>query len=270
MVTASFDAAVRYEALERGASDFLNKPVDKVEFIARVRNLLALRESSEALKNRAAWLDTEVKKATASILMRERESIALLCGAAEYRDPETGAHIHRMAHYSRLIAEELRRPLAEQADILAAAPMHDIGKVGTPDAILLKPGRLTDDEMVIMRRHAKNGYDILNRSDAELLRLGALIALNHHEKFDGTGYPQGLRGEEIPLVGRIVAVADVFDALTSARPYKAAWPLADARAHLEKSRGSHFDPDCVDAFLRRWDDILVIREQFHDEEPPQH
>jgi putative two-component system response regulator len=169
-----------------------------------------------------------------------------------------------MAHYSRLIAEELGMPREQQDYILSAAPMHDIGKVGTPDQILLKPGRLTPDEMVTMRQHATIGFNILKSSKARMLQLAAEIAVSHHERFDGSGYPYGLAGQAIPLVGRIVAVADVFDALTSVRPYKHAWSLEDARAYLVDNSGSHFDPACVDALLKRWDDVLAVRARFKD------
>ncbi|CAG0967236.1 partial Cyclic di-GMP phosphodiesterase response regulator RpfG, partial [Anaerolineae bacterium] len=189
-----------------------------------------------------------------------------LSRAAEYRDPETGAHILRMSHYTRLIAQNLGLTEAEQELLLDAAPMHDIGKVGTPDHILLKPGRLTDEELVIMRQHAEIGYEILKDSVSPLLRTAALVAWTHHEKFDGSGYPRGLAGENIPLYGRIVAVADVFDALTSARPYKLAWEVDRALDFLREGRGSHFDPACVDAFLQDMDAVLSIKDRYRDEE----
>ncbi|OFA02463.1 HD domain-containing phosphohydrolase [Duganella sp. HH101] len=265
MVTASVDVDVRHRALENGASDFLIKPIDKVEFLARTRNMLALRSATLGLQHRASWLAEEVAKATAELRAREQETIMLLCRASEYRDPETGAHIQRMAHYSRLIAEQLGLPEEQQQDVLNAAPMHDIGKVGTPDHILLKPGRLDPDEMAVMRQHAGIGYNILKDCQARMLQLAAEIALTHHERYDGTGYPRGLAGEAIPLVGRIVAVADVFDALTSVRPYKSAWSMEDARQHLLDNCGGHFDPRCVDALLQRWDDVQEIRARFRDE-----
>ncbi|MES2261116.1 MAG: HD domain-containing phosphohydrolase [Pseudomonadota bacterium] len=268
MVTASVDVEVRHRALENGASDFLIKPIDKVEFLARTRNMLQLRRASVALQHRASWLASEVGKATAELRAREQETIMLLARASEYRDPETGAHIQRMAHYSRLIAAELGLSEAEQEDILNAAPMHDVGKVGTPDHILLKPGRLNDEEMVIMRQHAQVGYDILKGSQARMLQLAAEIALTHHERYDGTGYPNGYAGEQIPLVGRIVAVADVFDALTSVRPYKQAWSMDDARQFLLDNRDTHFDPRCVAALLARWDSVHAIRARFHDRGDP--
>lgn len=264
MVTASQDIEIRHRALENGASDFLIKPIDKVEFMARTRNMLALRRATLALQDRADWLSSEVAKATAELRAREQETILLLCRASEYRDPETGAHIQRMAHYSHLIASELGMPAEEQEHLLNAAPMHDIGKVGTPDYILLKPGRLNAEEMEVMRQHALIGYNILKSSEAKMLQLAAEIAYSHHERFDGSGYPNGLVGDAIPLSGRIVAVADVFDALTNVRPYKQAWSLEAARNFLLENRGTHFDPACVDALMRRWDDVLEIRERLND------
>ena len=264
MVTASQDVEIRHRALENGANDFLIKPIDKVEFLARTRNMLELRRATVALQNRASWLSSEVSKATAELRAREQETILLLCRASEYRDPETGAHIQRMAHYSCLIAAELGMSADEQAFILNAAPMHDIGKVGTPDHILLKPGRLNPEELVVMRQHAVIGYNILKSSEAALLQLAAEIAYAHHERWDGSGYPNGLAGEAIPLVGRIVAVADVFDALTNVRPYKTAWSLEAAKNFLLENSGSHFDPQCVAALLRRWPAVLEIRDRLDD------
>lgn len=271
MVTADRESDVRYRALAMGARDFLTKPIDKAELTVRVRNLLALHAAEIQLRDRATWLAAEVKKATAGILAREREAILRLARAAEYRDPETGAHLVRMSRYTRLIAERLGLPAAEQDLLLEAAPMHDIGKIGIPDAVLLKPGRLTDDEFAVMKQHTAIGRDILHDSPAPLLQCAAAIALAHHEKFDGSGYPQGLAGTAIPLYGRIVAVADVFDALTSERPYKMAWPLARAREFLRAEAGRHFDPDCVAAFLSAWDEVRAIHDRDRDtsrSEPP--
>lgn len=260
------DVEIRHRALENGASDFLIKPIDKVEFLARTRNMLQLRRATVGLQHRASWLADEVAKATLELRSREQETIMLLARASEYRDPETGAHILRMAHYSRLIADQLGLPWQEQDDIFNAAPMHDVGKVGTPDHILLKPGRLTDDEMAIMRQHAQIGYDILKSSQARMLQLAATIALTHHERYDGGGYPNGLRGDGIALAGRIVAVADVFDALTSRRPYKRAWSMDAARQYLLDHSGSHFDPHCVAALLARWDEVQAVRARYQDPE----
>jgi response regulator RpfG family c-di-GMP phosphodiesterase len=228
--------------------------------------LLDLEAARHKLAMRADTLAEEVSKATAAILQRERETVLRLSKAAEYRDPETGAHILRMAHYSELIARGLGLPLADQQLLLEAAPMHDIGKVGITDSVLLKPGRLTQEEFELMKQHAQIGYEILKDSSSLVLQTGAAIALGHHEKFDGSGYPQGLVGEQIPIFSRIVAVADVFDALTSERPYKKAWSLERASEHLKAQSGLHFDPACVEVFFAHWEQVLAIRSRFKDEE----
>jgi len=265
MATADTDTDVRHKALQLSANDFLTKPVNKTELRARVTNMLALRKAQLQLANRANWLAEEVRKATREIVAREREAIHRLSLAAEYRDPETGAHLLRLSKYARLVAANLGLSETEQNLIADAAPMHDIGKVGIPDAILLKPGRLDGDEMKIMRTHAQIGADILKGSPSPLLQAAAVIALTHHEKYDGSGYPNGLKGEQIPLHGRIIAVADVFDALTSARPYKPAWEFDRAVALIREGAGHHFDPSCVAAFLHDWDAVLHIHEQNRDE-----
>jgi putative two-component system response regulator len=264
VITANDQKQVRYRALDAGAADFLTKPVDRIEFLARVTNMLALSDVRKKLADRAAWLAEEVRKATFEVVQRERETVIRLSKAAEYRDPETGAHILRMAHYSELIARGLGLSVADQGLLLEAAPLHDIGKVGIADNILLKPGRLTPDEFEIMKQHAVYGYEILKGSSSRVLQAGAAIARAHHEKFDGTGYPNGLTGLEIPIFSRIVAVADVFDALTSERPYKKAWPLEQAAAHIKSNAGTHFDPDCVTIFFAHWDTVLEIRQRFTD------
>jgi putative two-component system response regulator len=262
MITANDQKQIRYRALDMGANDFLTKPVDKVEFLARAKNMLTLNDARKKLASHADWLADEVRKATRKIVERERETVIRLSKAAEFRDPETGAHILRMAHFSQLIARELGLPIEEQDLLLEAAPMHDIGKVGIADSILLKPGRLEPEEFEIMKRHAQIGHELLEGSASRVLQAGADIALGHHEKFDGSGYPSGLKGTEIPIFSRIVAVADVFDALTSERPYKKAWTLEAAVDFLKAGSGTHFDPDCINAFLKVWDQILAVRLQF--------
>ncbi len=262
MVTADHEKQTRYDALQGGATDFLNKPIDRHEFQPRVHNMLALRKAHLATRERARLLADEVALATREIHARESEMVTRLARAAEFRDPETGAHIQRMAHYSELIACRLGLDSAHQKQILQASPMHDVGKLGIPDSILLKPGRLTPEEFETMKGHPRHGYDILKESSSPVIQLAASIALTHHERFDGEGYPGALRGNAIPLEGRIVAVADVFDALTSSRPYKRAWSLDEARQHLDRGRGSHFDPHCIDAFLGAWEAVLAIRERF--------
>jgi putative two-component system response regulator len=267
MITANDQKQIRYSALDIGANDFLTKPIDKVEFLARARNMLSLNQARKHLADHATWLADEVRKATREIVNRERETVLRLSKAAEYRDPETGAHILRMAHYSMLIARELGLPEAEQQLLLEAAPMHDIGKVGISDGILLKPGRLSDEEFEVMKQHAMFGYELLSGSSSKLLQAGAEIAKGHHEKYDGSGYPSGIKGEDIPIFSRIVAVADVFDALTSERPYKKAWDLQEAVDFLKQGMGTHFDPACVTAFLAAWDDVQLVRSKYQEALP---
>ncbi|PKO38806.1 MAG: two-component system response regulator [Betaproteobacteria bacterium HGW-Betaproteobacteria-6] len=269
MITANDQKDVRYDALLGGANDFLTKPIDRVEFSARARNMLSLRTGQKYLADRAEHLSVLVDERTAEIREREKELIFRISRAAEFRDPETGAHIQRMAHYSQIIALGLDLSLAQQKLILEAAPMHDVGKIGIPDYILLKPGKLTPEEFEVMKGHARLGQELLKDSRSEVIQAGAEVAISHHEKYDGTGYPHGLKGHQIPLFGRIVAVADVFDALTSERPYKRAWSLDDACKYLEDGRGKHFDPMCVEAFLAGWEHVLDIRQRFRDEEMPQ-
>lgn len=268
MITANDQKDVRYEALEGGANDFLNKPIDRIEFSARARNMLSLRTGQKFLADRAQHLAALVEEQTREIREREKELIFRMSRAAEFRDPETGAHIQRMAHYSRLIARGLGLDETTQNLLLEAAPMHDVGKIGIPDSILLKPGKLTPEEFDLMKGHARIGYELLKNSSSASLRAGAEIAWSHHEKLDGTGYPRGLKGNDIPLFGRIVAVADVFDALTSERPYKRAWSLEDACLFLEEWKGRHFDPACVEAFMANWNEVIDIRRRFQDAEEP--
>jgi response regulator RpfG family c-di-GMP phosphodiesterase len=264
MVTTNQDREVRREALSLGANDYLPKPLDAVEAGARIRNMLALRRSTRALARHAASLEAEVRRATEAITAREHEAIVRLARAAEFRDWETGAHIVRVAWYARLIARMMDLAPAHQDALFRAAPMHDVGKIGVPDYILLKPSGLDDAEFEIMKQHTVVGHRILTGSASDLLRMAADIALSHHERYDGSGYPERLAGEAIPLSGRIVAVADTFDALTSERPYKNEWPVALATEHLRQNSGTRFDPDCVRAFLAALGDVEEIRASFPD------
>lgn len=265
MVTSSSELSVRYEALESGATDFLTKPVDHHECRARCRNLLMLRHQQLLLRDKTQWLEIRVSQAMREVLQREQETLLRLAKAGEYRDQETGNHVMRMSKYSRLIAEGLGLSDETCATIEVAAPMHDIGKIGVPDHILLKPGPLSREESTVMQNHAMIGYEILKGSPSKFLTMGATIARGHHEKWDGSGYPDQIGGKEIPIAARIVAVADVFDALTSARPYKKPWSIVDAVAYLNKEKGSHFDPDCVDAFLDQAEKISSIQLAFADQ-----
>ena len=266
MVTGSSDSEVRQRALANGANDFLTRPVDPDEFRARLGNLLMLRLSLVNPLDRVERLAHDVELVARHALEREHEQIIFkLSQISTSRDEETGNHMHRVAHISRLIARELGHDAQFCDMIYLAAPMHDIGKVGIPDKVLLKPGKLTPEEWEIMKTHTTIGYDVLKDSSSSLLRMGADIAHSHHEKYNGQGYPLGLVGEKIPMVGRIVAVADELDALLSVRPYKQAWNLKDALEHLRHERGRHFDPGCIDVMLRQIDTILDIQRQFADE-----
>ncbi|GAB4215459.1 MAG: HD domain-containing protein [Synechococcales cyanobacterium] len=195
------------------------------------------------------------------------ETIFRLSVAAEYRDQDTSFHLKRMSHYSQVIAKYMGLPEYDQEMILYASPMHDVGKLGIPDAILLKPGPLTPEERLYMQRHPAIGAEILGKSDSELLQLSAVIAMAHHEKYDGSGYPQGLKGEDIPLPGRIVALADVFDALSSKRSYKNPWDLTKVIGFIDQNTGSHFDPTVVSAFKAGFSEIMEIYNQYKEPEP---
>jgi putative two-component system response regulator len=258
MITSMQTDAVKMEALEAGATDFLPKQAQSVEMNVRLRNLIRLGLAVRKLNDRAADLASAVTEATQKLGEREEEIILRLALAVEYRDNDTGEHTLRVARYSRIIAEQLGLPPRLCRDIYLAAPLHDVGKVAIPDNILLKPGRLTEDEMAVIRTHATIGERILANSSCELIQLGAEIAAAHHERWDGKGYPNGLRESEIPVSARVVAVADVFDALTTRRPYKEPMPLATARDYLVENMDRQFDPACVEAFLSRWDDVVAI------------
>ncbi len=267
MITAiGSDNDLKLRALEAGATDFLTKPIEAPDFMARIKNLVALRKSQLMLKDRALHLQREIDMATALIMDREYETLDVLGKAAEYKDPETANHIFRVANYSHLIAEELGEGV-ENLDILFhASKLHDVGKFGISDAILLKPGPLTPDEFELIKTHTVKGYEIMKDHESKYLQSGAVIALTHHEKYDGTGYPKGIRGDDIHPFGRIVAVADVYDALTSRRPYKEPWPHEKAMAYIDGQMGKHFGPDEAGALTRRYHDVLAISTRYLDYE----
>lgn len=258
MITAEHDRDLRIAAINAGATDFLTKPIDSQELRVRARNLLSLRQAQSPLADRAVHLAMEVEKATRKLAEREREVIWRLARAIELRDGNTGDHVSRVATVARLMAEQMGMDKTFCETIFLAAPLHDTGKIGIPDAILNKPGRLTADEMSVMRSHTAIGAGILAQGESDLMRLAEEIARTHHEKWDGSGYQSSLSGPAIPLSGRIVAVADVFDALCTERPYKAAWPLEEARAEIRRQSGMHFDPGCVAAFEAKWPEISRI------------
>ncbi|TWI12740.1 two-component system response regulator RpfG [Lysobacter ruishenii] len=257
LVTVVGDEPVRQAALDAGVIDFLVKPVRPRELRARCRNLLHLRQQSENVKQRALSLEQRLLASMYEVEERERETLARLARAIELRDTGTSVYLERMAHVAGLIAEELGLPEEDARLIEMAAPLHDVGKIAIPDAVLLKPGPLSPEERDIMRTHPRIGYNLLSGSQNRFIQLGAMIALRHHERYDGSGYPDGLSGRDTPLEARIVAAADVFDALLSPRPYKQAWSMDNAVAYLASERGRLFDPDCVDVLMRS-------RERLHD------
>ena len=267
MVTASGDdMGLQIKALQLGANDFLSKPINSVAFQARIRNSLQLRRAQLLLEDKSLLLQDEVEKAINQIKEHERETLHILGKSAQFKDPETGEHTQRVAHFSRLLAKEAGLSKKMQDIIFYASPFHDLGKVGIPDRILLKEDKLDEDESAIMKTHVNIGYNILKNAKSSYLKAGAVIAYSHHEKFDGSGYPIGLSGQTIPILGRIVAITDVFDALTSPRSYKEAWSLESAFAYLEDEKGKHFDPELVDLFIACQSEIQQIKERYRDED----
>lgn len=291
VLTASNDPEVRLAALQLGASDFLAKPVDPSELQLRVKNVLAVKAYQDHLAEQSEKLEAKVRVRTQELMRSRQEAIHCLARAGEFRDDDTGHHVTRVGRYSRIIAEEVGYADYKLDLIEHAAQLHDVGKIGIPDSILHKPGKLDPEEFDLMRTHCEIGRKIINPQNDEesirltahnltthtsagnrvmhartspVLKLAAVIAATHHEKWNGSGYPAGMSGTQIPLEGRIVAVADVFDALSSSRPYKKAFSVEKCLQILGEGRGSHFDPDVLDAFFRRLDDILAIRSAYDE------
>jgi putative two-component system response regulator len=285
VLTASNDPEVKLKALRLGASDFLAKPVDPSELMLRVQNVLAVKAYQDHLADYSVQLEKQVMARTQELVRSRQEAIHCLARAGEYRDDDTGHHVTRVGRYARLIAEELGLD-SERLDLIEqAAQLHDIGKIGIPDAILHKPGKLDPQEFDLMRTHCNVGrkiidplsheesirltshtsvgMQILGSTSSPVLKLAAVIAASHHEKWDGNGYPAGIAGTDIPIEGRIVAVADVFDALSSSRPYKDAFPIEKCLQILIDGRGTHFDPDVLDAFIRRREEAISIRTEYY-------
>ncbi|MDB4671236.1 response regulator [Mariniblastus sp.] len=285
ILSASGDTEVKREALDMGATDFLNKPVDTNELFPRVRNTLLMKSHQDRLENYAEILEQQVTERTRELRESREQIIHCLARAAEFRDNDTGQHVIRVGMYSRIISEELGFSKDQSQDLELAAQLHDVGKIGIPDAILLNPKRLTATEYEVMRGHCSIGKtiidplteedsilnnhtvlgaNILDGNSSPLLSLASVIAQSHHERYDGSGYPLGLKGKEIPIEGRIVAVADVYDALSSHRPYKQAFEEDRCFELILRGRGEHFDPECVDAFFSRVTDIVKITEELGD------
>ncbi|MEQ1602504.1 MAG: HD domain-containing phosphohydrolase [Methylophilaceae bacterium] len=261
ILTAQHSQDFLLKALAAGARDFVGKPFDRTELLMRVRNLLDAQLAHRMVHDQKAALEEMVRVRTEALHQTRLQVVRHLGRAAEYRDNETGLHIVRMSQFAALLAKSLGWGSADCELMLLASPMHDVGKIGIPDAVLLKPGKLAPDEWEVMKTHVNIGANILKNSDSDLLRLARIIALSHHEKWDGSGYPNHLAGEAIPMAGRIVAVADVFDALTSCRPYKKAWSVEDAAAYIRDQANSHFDPEVAAHFQKCLPEILAIRER---------
>lgn len=263
-ITGMHEVEDKSKGFEMGAVDYVTKPFEIVELNARIRTHLSLTRAMQELSHQNQLLDTRVRERTKELQDTQLEIIYRLSRATEYRDSETGMHIKRLSHLARALAISAACDEKTADLIFHSSPMHDIGKIGIPDSILLKPSRLDPDEWRIMQTHTTIGAEILSGHDSVLIRTAKEIALTHHEKWDGTGYPQGLSQYEIPLSGRIVAVCDVFDALTSVRPYKQAWPVEEALWEIRKGAGTAFDPEVVDAFFGNLPQMLHIRKVFSD------
>jgi len=265
MVTAMQELDTRVEALEIGADDFLAKPIVAVELKARVRSLLRTKALHDQMVRHQETLEAEVARRTVKLRSVVLDTVQRLSQAGEFRDELTGNHVARMAAYSAAVARAMGLAEATVDAILVAAPLHDVGKIGIPDRILLKPGPLDPEEWRIMKTHTTMGGQILAGAEGNVLKLAEVIALTHHERWDGKGYPRGLAGQRIPLVGRIIAIADVFDALTTRRPYKQPFSVEKSLQIIREESGSHFDPQVVETFLAIQDEIMSIRFAYLDE-----
>lgn len=248
--TNEVDDSISERVLAAGAVDFIRKPQNRNEVLVRVTNLLENYFMTRELDNQNEILEQRVRERTHDLNQARLETLQKLAIAAEYRDDDTGEHTRRVGRSSALLAACIGMSKLDVERMERAAALHDVGKIGIPDAILLKPGKLTDDEFKLMQTHASIGAAILANSSSDVLQLAEQIAISHHEKWDGRGYPNRVAGEDIPVGGRIVALADVFDALTNNRPYKQAWPLPEAVAEMERSAGTHFDPDLTAHFVK--------------------
>jgi putative two-component system response regulator len=250
MLTGDTSPAVKRKALAHGAKDFVAKPFDAPEVVLRIHNLLETRALHRALRQQNAVLEVTVRERTRALEDAQTEVLERLAAAGEFRDDDTGQHTRRVGDGAARLASALGLSAPQIELIRRAAPLHDVGKIGIPDHVLLKPGRLTPEELAVMQTHTTLGARMLAGGNTELVQMAERIALCHHERWDGTGYPRGLAGDAIPLEARLVAVVDVYDALTSDRPYRRAWEVSKVRAHIEEGAGGHFDPLVVAAFLR--------------------
>ena len=262
VLTAQHMQSFRQRALDNGALDYVTKPFDADELLSRVRNLLDVHMAQKYMRHQNEILDQKVQERTLAIHETRLQVVRHLGRAAEYRDNETGLHIIRMSKIAALLGKYIGMSDYDCDLLLNASPMHDIGKIGIPDHILLKPGKLEPEEWSIMQAHAQIGADILAGDDSDLMLMAHEIALTHHEKWNGKGYPKGIEGETIPLVGRVTAIADVFDALTSERPYKKAWTVEATVDLIKQESGQHFDPQLVELLLEKLSEIVAIKEKY--------
>ena len=267
VISGESDDSVHLRVLSSGAKDFLSKPYDRVKVILRCRNIIQTNLLHNAVKDQNVNLAKVIHERTAELHQSRLDVIRRLGYAAEYRDTDTGDHIVRMSRYCETLAHALGLSDEECELVLATSPLHDVGKIAIPDSILLKPGALTPEELSVMRTHTTIGAQILSGGTSPFLKMAETVALTHHERWDGKGYPRGLKKEEIPLVGRICAICDVFDALTSERPYKKAWTFEAAIKEIKRMREVHFDPQICDAFVRM---IPVIKGISRDVNMPPH
>jgi putative two-component system response regulator len=276
LITALWETEDRVKGIEAGCDDFITKPLDKMELLARVRSLLKVKAYNDLAKNFRNELESEVSIITEDLRISIKkiksdslETIHRLAMVSDYKDRGDSAHINRMSLYSAVIARKMGLKEETIETLLYAACMHDLGKVAMPDNILQKPSKLNPEEWEIMKQHTVIGAKILKGSNSEYINMGEVIAMHHHEKWDGSGYPHGLKGIEIPIICRITALADVFDVLTSKRPYKEAFTTNKALSIIKEGRGSHFDPEVVDSFFAVEDKILKIKNQYEADEKPE-
>lgn len=281
ILTAASDPDTKLQALSRGATEFLGKPVEHAELALRVRNALVAKGHQDRLSNYSSYLKQQVNNRTAELRASQQEVVNCLARAADYRDGTTGRHVIRVGLYAEIVARQMGCPEHVADLIREAAKLHDVGKIGIPDSILLKPGKLDPTEQKHMQQHCSFGRNIIEQLPdrrlstgtasiegnvaSPILRLAASVAYSHHEKWDGTGYPLGLKGAQIPIEGRITAISDVFDALSTKRPYKSAFDIQKCYSILEEGRGTHFDPEVLDAFFSAIDQIMDVHEHYADQ-----
>lgn len=264
IITGVEGSKTRKRALMNGANDFLNKPFDQIEVVLRVKNLLKIHKSYILHEKNTQLLELKVQQRTSELNKSVQSLLHSLAVAGELKDNETGKHVVRVGQYAKIIAEGINLPKNLVEMIELTSPLHDVGKIGIPDKILLKPGRLDEEEREIMNQHTTHALSLIASHDSPLIQMAKSIALSHHEKWDGSGYPKKLIGESIPIEGRITAIADVFDALTTIRPYKKAWPLEEAVNYIKNQSGIHFDPSLVQVFIENISDIIKVKEELAD------